>query len=543
MTTDPELFTASNPQSPPEELARIAAERADLHAVLAANPATYPELLVWLSNSPDPLVQQALAQRAARQSAQSAAPPPPVPTPQSPPAPPAAAYAAPAPVHPLPPTGTEVPEVAQPARKQKRSPWLAVGIVSAVLALVAAAGGFAYVQGWMGGGGAATPVLANSWSKGAEQAWTVQEAGYIPAASPDGRTLILDLSGRELALSLYELSSDSAERAWGPIFADDPDMPSWAATMILRDAVFWGDSKYDAATGELLQSGLPWDPEGILYPVTQDNFVAAEFDPARGGYELTGYTAGLDASWEIQTTGYSNARWVGWHVVDFLLETEDGLVIADAKTGAVTDVPFAPSRLGDVDYVGVASDGWIIFLGDGEGESFGAIGVYPDGTVTEQLTRAGDGTESDWGYFARTPGEPLRVADVLTEFKQNQNPQQGQFTANLVFPECDGLELASGTISLGATNPCSYYAGTSTSLISISPNGNTALFRDLPQALGGDAVGEAESISPATLVDVKNGRIIWSAPSVSEWSYAQVLYPELILISDDTSMTAWRPAK
>ena len=47
-TPDPDLLAAGSPATTAAELARIAASRPDLHAILAANPATYPELVDWL---------------------------------------------------------------------------------------------------------------------------------------------------------------------------------------------------------------------------------------------------------------------------------------------------------------------------------------------------------------------------------------------------------------------------------------------------------------------------------------------------------------
>lgn len=60
---DPDAVAARSPSTPPEELARIAAQRSDLHVTLAANPATYPALVDWLRQSPYPAVQAALRQR------------------------------------------------------------------------------------------------------------------------------------------------------------------------------------------------------------------------------------------------------------------------------------------------------------------------------------------------------------------------------------------------------------------------------------------------------------------------------------------------
>ena len=60
---DADRLAAASPATPAAELVRIAASRPDLHPALAANPATYPDLVDWLRASSDPDVQAALARR------------------------------------------------------------------------------------------------------------------------------------------------------------------------------------------------------------------------------------------------------------------------------------------------------------------------------------------------------------------------------------------------------------------------------------------------------------------------------------------------
>jgi hypothetical protein len=65
---DPGLFTAqqaSDPGSSGELLAAIAADRPDLRAYIAGNPAAYPALLEWLGGLGDPAVDAALHARSA----------------------------------------------------------------------------------------------------------------------------------------------------------------------------------------------------------------------------------------------------------------------------------------------------------------------------------------------------------------------------------------------------------------------------------------------------------------------------------------------
>lgn len=80
----PARFTAAqaaDPRTPGNVLAEIAAQRPDLRPAVASNPATYPDLVTWLSVLGDPAVDSALAARAA---AGSSAPGPHAPGPHAP---------------------------------------------------------------------------------------------------------------------------------------------------------------------------------------------------------------------------------------------------------------------------------------------------------------------------------------------------------------------------------------------------------------------------------------------------------------------------
>ena len=66
--TQPENFTAaqaSDPQTPGQVLADIAALRPDLRVAVASNPSTYPGLLEWLGSMGEPAVDAAIAARRA----------------------------------------------------------------------------------------------------------------------------------------------------------------------------------------------------------------------------------------------------------------------------------------------------------------------------------------------------------------------------------------------------------------------------------------------------------------------------------------------
>lgn len=73
--TDQIQQQAADPRTPGETLARIAYERPDLRATIAANPSAYPELLTWLGAFGDPQVDAAIAARTSAPVAGAAAAP------------------------------------------------------------------------------------------------------------------------------------------------------------------------------------------------------------------------------------------------------------------------------------------------------------------------------------------------------------------------------------------------------------------------------------------------------------------------------------
>ena len=204
---------AADPGTSMQDMARIAAERPDLWASLAANPSLYPDLREWLGQVDDPAVKEALsasAQRAAERvpagdepaeapaaeeapaddapaaevedvkadgaeadsaqetpTAAMGTPPPPPPSastaamgtpPPPPPSAPTAAMGTPPPPPPSAPTaalGTPPPPPARAGGKRRRKKWVPI---AAVLAVVLAVGGGTFaVYTYLTQRGAASP--------------------------------------------------------------------------------------------------------------------------------------------------------------------------------------------------------------------------------------------------------------------------------------------------------------------------------------------------------------------------------------------------
>ena len=161
--TQPENFTAaqaSDPQTPGQVLADIAALRPDLRAAVASNPSAYPGLLDWLKSLGDPAVDAAIAARPAAGQVTQQMPAQPPMAPQGGQVPPRPAWAgqasqgAPAPAYygapqGMPPQGTApqgMPPQGMPmggygsgapaARKSSKTAlWIILGVVGLIILL------------------------------------------------------------------------------------------------------------------------------------------------------------------------------------------------------------------------------------------------------------------------------------------------------------------------------------------------------------------------------------------------------------------------
>ncbi len=158
---DTDARLASDPQASGEDLARIAATRPDLHAALAANPATYPALLDWLRALHDPMVDSALDAR----SSVAAPVLPPASAPAAPVLPPASAPAVLSAPDPARATDswswqgyqpgavdTSMPVLLgpEPTRRRRGRMWVGIGVAVA-LVLGLGVGAYAYVGAKLSG--------------------------------------------------------------------------------------------------------------------------------------------------------------------------------------------------------------------------------------------------------------------------------------------------------------------------------------------------------------------------------------------------------
>ena len=318
-TADADADAAASPQTPAAELARIATNRPDLHAVLATNPSTSPGLVDWLRQSEDPAVHAALAARFARPGTPMPPPPPtaPVPPPPAASAPPPPTPSAPsAPLvavpAPPPPTGAAAPAVysapvaasapsslpalppgagtpalgnfvvpgpqaagytaaapqmappqpppaapAPPRRRVSRPVIITVVVLVAVLVISGAVVlGMHLLRGDSANGSTAP---SNSWAEGAHKVWDmdIDERSIFIGNKDQLVVADMDSDYTITTVSAYDVSGDKPKKQW----STDPHTDSlylsyWGEYVVI------GDMLIKADTGETTDA--PWHKNPII---------------------------------------------------------------------------------------------------------------------------------------------------------------------------------------------------------------------------------------------------------------------------------------
>ena len=255
---DADRLAASSPATPAAELARIAASRPDLHPALAANPATYPDLIDWLRTSPDPAVQTALARRT------------------TPPAQPEPAQAE--------PTKAEAPAQAAgadatppsakaggttPRRILRRRPLAIAAAALAVVLVLAVGGAFAWTRTHRGNPtGAPTEatvdasgaLLSPEWTSGSHIAWRID----VP-----GTNKIVSRADQVLAIGMPSDSEHSSYRVIAINISGDTPAQQWSKSLP-GFPVYWGErilagnQVIDPATGDKIAE-IPVYADGHEY--------------------------------------------------------------------------------------------------------------------------------------------------------------------------------------------------------------------------------------------------------------------------------------
>ena len=352
---DADRLAASSPTTPAAELARIAAARPDLHPALAANPATYPDLVDWLRTSPDPAVQAALAQRA------------------SAPAQPEPAQAAPAQTEA--PAQAEGADAAAPSAKAggttprrilRRRPLAIAAAALAVVLVLAVGGAFAWTRTHRGNPtstptGAAVDAsgapLSPDWASGSHIAWRIDAHGLMTSKSD--QVLAIDMSHDGSSddafypVTAFDISSDTPTQQWSKSL---PGFPVYWGERILA-----GNQVIDPATGdEIAEVPTYAYADGQRnrndYWIVGDKLIVCDKSDTCTGWlstqpdtelwrvsrpglsEDVAHDTGIDvmlySSWEVSVEDvYCNGSTMVVHLGDVFIDTANG------QTGSAPDYP------------------------------------------------------------------------------------------------------------------------------------------------------------------------------------------------------------
>ena len=442
---DADRLAAASPTTPAAELARIAASRPDLHPTLAANPATYPDLVDWLRTSPDPAVQTALAQRTT---------PPAQPTPAKTKASTQTTTdaAAPAPAAktkrraglPRPDasadSGADTGTTASPAPRTRRRPRM--GIIAAILVavLVLAGGAAIAVKKLHGGTSTQATSPASGWAGEWRQIWKLDAADGRHFIGRGNQLIIFDPptnSTNSTLITSYDVSGDSLEKQWETTIEPNPDATGLGSH-------YWGNYitydgyLIDAVTGE--QTPWPWPIDA--HPDIIDNY-AVNCDDA-GQCTAWDSEHPHQAIWTKTIPGVEE-RYFLWQLHwEGSIYRQNGLTIVrfgdytlvNLATGETYPIDVPPSKYDntsnqmseyDSPRVDSLSDGWVF--------EKGAVQVLasPTGEVQEIIDNPTNETH-DTRYF-RTNIQPYASID--------------QYRAYLTAGDTSWAELAATTTNKG----------------------------------------------------------------------------------------------
>lgn len=515
---DPDLVAAWNPHTSFAELARIAGSRSDLHPAIAANPGTPPELLQWLTQSPDPAVHAALAARSGAPTQMWGSAPPstaPVRSPVQAPAGPSTQPAvqpsgAPSAQSSYAPPITPVGGSVSPPAGRHHIRGLLVGLLAA--ALVLAAGG---VGAWwfLLRDRYSVPRygLSNSFHSGAKVAWsTTDHDSSWTDLSADGKYLANFGSGdSDSSTNTVTFQSVSPARTTtlaSATYPDDPKVLGWFGE---RFAI--ADQLVDPTTGNA--STAPW--AGSSDTVT---LVAGELAVVCG----SGTCHGIDSSgrqlWADKAMGTPTDNVLD-SAAGVLTITVDGSgtpTILNVETGQLTGFSgYNPS----VDYSSAytVTDGWVFSTSTDSTRTSEGWGI--DGT---QKWKVPSSSVDDTRYSV-TPGAADRsLAEMRSDLEGSTAPS-GSATVT-VSADCASLDVDGTTIALPSTpgdddSICQIYSAW------LSADSSTLLVNLSNQAL---------------LLDVRKQQSLWKS-SADSWGYAVPFAQGSFIIRNDGGISCLRP--
>ena len=407
---DADRLAAASPATPAAELARIAASRPDLHPALAANPATYPDLVDWLRTSPDPAVQTALARRAA-----APAQPTPVKTEAS------AETTANVAANPSP---AGAPPTARTRRRTglpRRPAVIAVAVLVTVLVISGAAWAGIHLLGpgsRAGSSSAAgssenaseapsddpTPdalVPAATWADGAHEAWTL-DAGEKERTSitvVDDQLFVTTYTPESTPASViaYSIAGAEPERQWETRIRD---MEGYQRGV-------WGD--YLIIGGELIRRSdgqntyAPWSDPDLLV-VINDTAIACRKPNAceawRASDPASRVWSAVAEGWQT-LLGIDGMRFdsrTNVYVGERTIIALSAKTLVDVDTGETFDL--SPDDYGSVI---ATTDGWIAFNGKNSNGKEEYTILSPTGEKKGTFRSGSEQNSDEW--FAATPSQ------------------------------------------------------------------------------------------------------------------------------------------
>ena len=369
---DADRLAASSPTTPAAELARIAASRPDLHPALAANPATYPDLVDWLRTSPNPAVQDALARRATAQpepaqAAQTKAP----------------ARAANAPTNP------------PPATKTKRRTGLPRPAVIAAVVLVtvlvisgAAWAGIRFLNSKdhsrrtsrpatttasapepsespspsLPEGGMVVP--DSSWADGAHEVWSLEGGEKTSLILSGDQLFIITISADSShadSVAAYSISGSEPKEQWEVQLHDKKLGPSG----VWGDYFFIDDQLIERSSGRVMEA--PWSTKASFLLVINDMAVTCDekdnceawrsSDPFSRAWSATV----KDSQYRLTLSSLQLISRANIHAGDRTILALSPKMLVDVDTGETFDLSAE-----DYDGVMATTDGWIADKGGSE---------------------------------------------------------------------------------------------------------------------------------------------------------------------------------
>ena len=444
---DADRLAASSPTTPAAELARIAAARPDLHPALAANPATYPDLVDWLRTSPDPAVQAALARRTTppaqpepAQAAQAEAP----------------ARAADAPTNP-PPAGAPAP-----ATKTKRRTGLPRPAVIAVVVLVtvlvlsgAAWAGIRFLSPKDHSRRASRPATATvsapepsespspdlpegglvtpdpSWADGAHEVWSL-DGRMITTA---GDQLFVAESGEDgsrSSVAAYSISGSEPEKQW-EAQVHGASMYSYG---IWGDYLTVGHQLIERSDGRVTEA--PWSVNPPLVAIVDDMAIACDEKNNCEAWRSSdissrAWSATIEGALaNIGKDGVQAVSRTNTHVGDRTILALSPKMLVDVDTGETFDLRAEGYRA-----MSATTDGWVAYNGSEyallspTGEKRGTFGG------SAGVTR-----------FTATPSQERPSGEQYRRYLEDGDLSWAEVSVNYVGLGADGCEA---TIAVGRT--------------------------------------------------------------------------------------------